>query len=137
MRLIRPGGMLALALFAACVLFATPQANADQVGDCRQNADLARKVQGCTALLGALDGVVDDHPWAYAERANGVCWAGDADRAVADIWRWFDIDPASIRRMQGKLAQLGFFTAEIDGGFSAELDTAVIAWAAAGCPEAD
>lgn len=136
MDMIRHCGLLALAAFVAVGPVIVPPASANQVDDCRQNGDLALKVQGCTALLGALDGVADDHPWAYAERANGVCWHGEADRAVADIWRWFDADPASIRRMQGKLAQLGFYTAEIDGGFSAELDDAVIAWADAGCPEA-
>lgn len=121
---------------AALLVVAVQPASADQVADCRQGADLARKIQGCTGLLGALDGVIDSNSWAYAERANGACWSGDSDQAVADIWQWFDADPASIRRMQAKLAQLGYYGGEVDGGFSAALDDAVIAWADDGCPEA-
>ncbi|MEZ5667160.1 MAG: hypothetical protein R3F55_06965 [Alphaproteobacteria bacterium] len=125
-----------MALVAACLAQA-PGAAAEPEADCRQNADLSAKLGGCTALLGVLDGIVlDGQAWAYAERANAACWAGQPDHAVRDIWAWFDADPASIRRMQAKLSALGLFAGEADGGFSAALDDAVIAWAGAGCPEA-
>ncbi len=123
----------ALALLAA--LAAAP-AHADPLDGCRQNQDLEQKVESCTGLLVVLDGVIGDHAWALAERANGHCWLGGSEAAVVDIWHWFSEDPASIRRMQAKLATLGFYAGEINGGFSAALDDAVIAWAEAGCPEA-
>jgi len=128
MSILRAAAMLAIGLAAPM------PAMADPVENCRQNADLALKIDSCTGLLMVLDGAISDHAWGLAERADGYCWLGEPEPAVVDIWTWFDEDPASIRRMQAKLQALGFYAGAIDSGFSAALDDAVVAWAEAGCP---
>lgn len=134
--MIRPNPVLVLcAGLAAAAVLAPAPALANQVEACWQTADLVLKVDACTGLIEGLDGEIGENAWALPQRANGLCWLNHTDRAVADVWRWFDEDRDAILRMQGKLAALGYFTAEIDGGYSAELDDAVIAWAEAGCPE--
>lgn len=128
------GPILRVGLAVAAMLGSAPVL-AHQVETCWQNRDPVQKVDACTGLIEGLDGEIGENAWALPQRANGHCWLGHTDLAVVDIWRWFDEDRTAIMRMQGKLTALGHFAAEIDGGYSAELDDAVIAWAEAGCPE--
>lgn len=126
----RVAALLALGL----ALPGTAQAQAED--GCRQNHDLVAKVEACTGLLTALDGSIGPNAWALVERANGWCWSGDAEAAVEDIWAWFDEDRAAIGLMQAKLAALGLYAGPISGSYATGLDAAVIAWAEAGCREA-
>lgn len=123
-------GLLALEL----VLPGTAWAQAEDA--CRQNRDLAAKVEACTGLLTALDGSIGPNAWALVERANGWCRSGDVEAAVEDIWAWFEHDRAAIGLMQAELAALGFYAGPISGSYATGLDAAVIAWTEAGCPEA-
>lgn len=125
----------ATALLIGSIAVTIPvEAMADPVASCRQSDDLTLKVDSCTGLLAPLDGVTGGNGWALAERADAYCRLGQPEQAVVDIWSWLDQDPASARRMQARLAMLGFYAGEDDGGFSAAFDDAVIAWIESGCP---